>query len=97
MELKIRNSGFTLRTAMKSKVYHKKSASVGGELSGLALYYRTKNQLVLQKNHLSPFKFNIFLILYAVRKFAQSLSYNPRLGKSMRAGLIAGLKATFLK
>lgn len=94
---KIQKSGFVLRTAMKSKVFHKKSASVGGDQSSLALYYRTRNQLILQKKYMSSFKFYIFLIVYVVRKFVKSMSYNLELGKYMRDGLIDGVRATLLK
>ena len=40
----IQKNGYKLMTIYKSKVYHKKSKTTGGDFSNLTLYYRTRNQ-----------------------------------------------------
>ncbi len=49
--LRARKAGFGVRLAPRARVHHKGKASTGGGRSELALYYATRNHLMLMREH----------------------------------------------
>lgn len=75
-----RLNGYKLEYIPESKIYHKVSASTGGEQSPMVLYYMTRNVMLFNKKYEetlpSNFKFNIYWKLkMIIDKFRRKDAY----------------------
>jgi len=68
----IQKHGYKLMTMFKSKVYHKKSRTTGGNNSPITLYYRTRNQFILYKKYMSKPKYFFYIPIYILKKILSS-------------------------
>jgi len=93
----IQKHGYKLMTMFKSKVYHKKSRTTGGDDSLIALYYRTRNQFILNKKYMSKIKFIIFIYLFSLKKIFQSLRMSHKNRIIIINAIFAGLKKSGTK
>ena len=88
---KVIEAGYRLRYVPSSKIYHKVSASTGGEKSPLQLYYMTRNRVIFIRKHynrLDSMKFYLFLLIkMMIEPFREKSKY-----KYMLKGLIDSLK-----
>ena len=61
------NHGYKLIYVPQSKIYHKVSASTGGQISPMVIYYMTRNRLLFNRKYndkrLDKLKFSIFYIV----------------------------------
>lgn len=83
--------GYKLMTIYKSKVYHKKSVSTGGDFSDTTLYYRTRNQLLLQKKYMSFGMFFLYSVMYVFKKIVYILFFSKKNKKIIFQGLLDGI------
>ena len=58
------DAGYKIYVAYKSKIYHKVSNSTKGNLSGLPLYYVTRNRLYFSKKNFSNTYFVAFIYIF---------------------------------
>lgn len=85
-------SGYKLSYIPTSKIYHKVSASTGGDESPLQLYYMTRNRILFNKKNnkklIIAIKFYLFMIIkMIIEPFRKKSDY-----KYMLTGFIDGLK-----
>lgn len=89
----IQKNNYKLMTIYKSKVYHKKSNSTGGDLSDITLYYRTRNQLILNKKYMNIIKYLMFLCFYSLKRIIFAfLKLNKKQRQILIKGLIDGIQ-----
>ncbi|VAW40997.1 dTDP-Rha:A-D-GlcNAc-diphosphoryl polyprenol, A-3-L-rhamnosyl transferase WbbL [hydrothermal vent metagenome] len=86
----LKKNGYKLVTIPKSRLYHKKSVSMGGEDSPLALYYRTRNQFILYKKYMSSIKYFMYVFLYTFKKLYLALSGDKQSRKIVVKALLDG-------
>lgn len=92
-------AGFILMYQPNSKIYHKISASSGGELSPFVLYWSTKNREKFKNkfkyklSKIQLFKYNIFnLITRIIRVIMYTFKGEKEKSKSIIKGYIDGIK-----
>ena len=88
-------AGYKLMYIPKSKIYHKVSASTGGDESPLQLYYMTRNRILFnkknEKNIIKSILFYIFIIIkMGIEPFRKKQKY-----KYMLEGIKDGLKGKY--
>lgn len=88
-------AGYKLKYVPTSKIYHKVSASTGGDESPLQLYYLTRNRILFNKNNkrnkLSYIKFYILLAMkILIEPFRKKHNY-----KYIVFGVVDGLRGKY--
>lgn len=85
--------GYRLMTIPTSTVYHKESRSTGGVKGAILLYYKTRNQFILYRKYRNVFirNFNLYFLIYFIRKIFYSLTINAKSRKAIFAGLRDGI------
>ena len=75
LSVRCRNLGYKLLCATKSVLWHKVSASSGGEDSSVSVYYMARNRIYFVKKHNSLFNYLIFLIWFLSYKHIRGIVY----------------------
>lgn len=88
-------AGYKLMYIPKSKIYHKVSASTGGEESPLQLYYMTRNRILFnKKNEKSIIKSIMFYIFMIIKMIIEPFRKKQKY-KYMFEGIKDGLKGKY--
>jgi len=82
--VRCRELGYKLLCATKSILWHKVSASSGGEDSPVSIYYSTRNRIYFVKKYNSFLNYLIFLIWFLSYKHIRRLVYFIFLKKNIR-------------
>ena len=88
----IQKHGYKLMTIYRSKIFHKKSRATGGDQSSITLYYRTRNQFILNKKYMQHYKYYLFIMLYLIKKIIILKQLNRKCRKVVTKALLDGLK-----
>jgi GT2 family glycosyltransferase len=83
--------GFKLMTIYKSRVYHKKSRTTGGDLSPITLYYRTRNQFILNRKYMGSYKYLLFSVLFFFKKMLFLMKLDNKSKRIVVGALFDGL------
>jgi GT2 family glycosyltransferase len=73
--LKAKKVGLKIVMAGKSKVYHKESASLGGPLNPIAIYYNIRNRILLAKKLLNFKQKFIFGVLFLLARLLRCFEW----------------------
>ena len=71
------SAGYRVRYAPEAVVYHRKSASSGGD-SPFKLYYATRNRVAVMRRHSTRRRFLLFSLDFAVTRMARAAQYAAR-------------------
>ena len=64
-------AGYRIRYEPASVVYHRKGATLGGQLSPFGCYYLTRNRPYLMRKHLPWYRFGVFLVYFLATRVAR--------------------------
>lgn len=93
--IKVRDKGFKLAYVSKSKVYHKISASTGGEESAFSLEYGSRNRKLLLKKYKDRIGFNRYILsifYYYVTRIIKLIKFYFKGEKDKCNAIISGMK-----
>lgn len=93
--LKLRENDFNIVYTPKSKIYHKVSASTGGEASPFAIKLNTRNRKFLIEKYKNKMKYTKYIRLksfFYVTRVMIMVKYTMKNEKEKRKALIEGLK-----
>jgi GT2 family glycosyltransferase len=65
------DAGYRIQYEPRSVVYHRKGATLGGQLSAFGCYYLARNRPYLMRKHLSWPRFSVFLAYYLATRAAR--------------------------
>ena len=87
------NRGYKLLTIPKSRVYHKENRSTGGSGNPTMLYYKTRNQFLLNNKYKNIFFFHtkLYFFQYVIRKFFRAIFSDSKVRRAILKGLKDGL------
>ena len=93
------NNGYRLLTIPSSRVYHKENRSTGGSGNPTMLYYKTRNQFLLNNKYKDVFFFNmkLYFFQYVIRKFLIAIFSKSKVRKAILKGLKDGINGNFGK
>lgn len=93
--IKVREKGFKLFYVSKSKVYHKISASTGGEESAFSLEYGTRNRKLLlkkYKNKIGLIRYFISISYYYITRIIKLIKFYFNSERDKCTAIIKGMK-----
>jgi GT2 family glycosyltransferase len=93
----IKRRGYVLKTIARSHIFHKKSATIGGDMSKTSLYYRTRNQIILHRKFMPRKKFLLYCVLYVVKKSFLAITLPRGLRKIVLVAVLDGIRGSGFK
>lgn len=85
------DAGYRLLYEPRSVVYHRKGATLGGQLSAFGCYYLARNRPYLMRKHLSAPRFAAFLAYYLATRAARTALWLAGGRRDLAAATAAGL------
>lgn len=93
--LKVQQQGFKIYYTPKAKIYHKVSASTGGEASPFAIKWNTRNRLILlkkNKNSMKPIEYINKLCFFYLSRAIKTTIYTLQGEKEKKRALVEGMR-----
>ncbi|MEO8541042.1 MAG: glycosyltransferase family 2 protein [bacterium] len=84
--------GYRLMYEPASVVYHRKGATLGGQVSAFGCYYLARNRPYLMRKHLAPGRFAVFMMYYLATRTARMALWLGQGRRDLVGATLAGLR-----
>lgn len=89
---RVTNAGYIIRYEPASVVYHRKGATLGGQLSAFGCYYLTRNRPYLMRKHLPWWRFSVFFTYFLGTRAVRCGRWATSGRRDLVGATIAGLR-----
>jgi GT2 family glycosyltransferase len=86
------DAGYRIAYEPKSVVYHRKGATLGGQLSAFGCYYLARNRPYLMRKHLSLPRFAVFWAYYMATRAARVVLWTAKGRRDLASATLAGMR-----